>query len=98
MVLSSGESTKTVSYYVNRKNEFKYDVVGLNELDREEILNTVETIIENNEEMDGRQLVLYALVPLIDNNNREKHIRRVVDNLLKLKKRNNVAKGIIFWN
>ena len=85
MVLSSGESTKTVSYYVNRKNEFKYDVVGLNELDREEILNTVEAKIENNEEMDGRQLVLYALVPLIDNNNREKHIRRVVDNLLKLK-------------
>ena len=85
MVLSSAENSKTVHYRYNFQNVFNYDVVGLEDLDVKQIINNVEPKIINNDNIIGHDLVLYALLPIIDSRNMEKHIRRVVNNLLKLK-------------
>ena len=86
MVLSSSEKTKTVRYRYGSKNVFEYDVIGLSDLDACEIINNVEQKILNNEKIRGHDLVLYALLPIIDSENMQEHINRVVNNLLKLKK------------
>ena len=85
MVLSSAEKSKTVRYQYNSKNVFEYDVVGLADLDACEIINNVEPKILNNEKISGHDLVLYALLPIIDTKNMQNHIRRVVDNLSELR-------------
>ena len=85
MVLSSAENSKTVHYRYNFQNVFNYDVVGLEDLGVKQIINNVEPKIINNDNIIGHDLVLYALLPIIDSRNMEKHIRRVVNNLLKLK-------------
>lgn len=85
MVLSSAEKSKTVRYQYNRKNVFEYDVIGLSDLDACEIINNVEPKILNNEKIAGHDLVLYALLPIIDTKNMQEHICRVVNNLSVLK-------------
>jgi len=85
MVLSSTEKSKTVRYQYNSKNVFEYDVVGLADLDACEIINNVEPKILNSEKISGHDLVLYALLPIIDTKNMQNHIRRVVDNLSELR-------------
>ena len=86
IVLSSIEQTKTVVYKYYYQNDFKYDVIGLQELNPNEIINNIEPKIKNNKSIEGHDLVLYALLPIVDSKNMDKHIPRVVDNLLKLKK------------
>ena len=85
MVLSSVEETKTVRYSYNHKNDFVYDVISLKDLNVEEIINNVEPKISNNEKINGRNLVLYALLPIIDSTHLNEYIRRVTNNLLKIK-------------
>ncbi len=85
MVLSSAEKSKTVRYQYNSNNVFEYDVVGLADLDTCEIINNVEPKILYNEKISGHDLVLYALLPIIDTKNMQEHIRRVVDNLSELR-------------
>ena len=85
IVLSSVEETKTVRYSYNHKNDFVYDVISLKDLNVEEIINNVEPKISNNEKINGRDLVLYALLPIIDSTHLNEYIRRVTNNLLKIK-------------
>ncbi|WP_458405026.1 hypothetical protein [Methanobrevibacter sp.] len=85
MVLSSIEDSKTIKYSYNRQNDFVYNVVSLRDLDIEEIINNIEPKIKNNEEINGHDLVLYALLPIIDIEHLDEHIKRVTFNLLNLK-------------
>lgn len=85
MVLSSVENTKTIKYNYNHQNDFVFNVVSLKDLDIEEIINNIEPKIKNNEKINGHDLVLYALLPLIDIKHLEEHIERVTYNLLNLK-------------
>lgn len=54
-------------------------------MDSEEIINNVEPKITSKETIEGRDLVLYALLPLIDTKNLTENIHRVTKNLLELK-------------
>lgn len=85
MVLTTAEKSKTVRYHYNAINVFEYDIVALSDLDAGEIINNVEPKILNNEKVSGHDLVLYALLPIIDTKNMQDHIRRVVDSLSELK-------------
>lgn len=84
MVLSTSEKTKVIKYRYGDKNVFEYEVIGLDDLNVCEIINNVEPKILNNKIIRGHDLVLYALLPIIDSKNMQKHISRVVNNLLKL--------------
>ena len=96
IVLSSSEKSKTINYRFNDKNVFRYDVIALSDLDVGEIINNVESKLLNNEKILGHDLVLYALLPIIDSKNMQKHIARVVKNLLKLKKASISLKELSF--
>lgn len=85
MVLSSAEDSKTVHYRYNSQNEFNYDIVGLTELNGDEIISIVEPKIQKHEKISGRELVLYSLVPIIKRDELEIYIKPIVNNLLELK-------------
>lgn len=85
ITLSSAEESKTVHYPYNSQNVFKYNIVGLNELDADEIISTVEPKIQKHDPISGKELVLYSLVPIIKRNELEIYTKQVVNNLLKLK-------------
>ena len=61
-----------------------------------EIINNVGSKLLNNEKILGHDLVLYAFLPIIDSKNMQKHIARVVKNLLKLKKASISLKELSF--
>ena len=85
-VFSTAESSKMVSHYVNRDNNFNYEVISLEDYDSEEIIKTITYKVENNLEISGKELILFALVPIIEKEgNLEENVDFVVDMLIDLK-------------
>ena len=85
MVLTTAEESKIVYYQFNRESVFAYRVINLNDLDGEEIIKIVEPKITKGEEITGKELALYALVPMIVGKDMEKYIKSVVHNLIQLR-------------
>ena len=85
-VLSTYEDSKLVEYKYNRLNSFKYEVIGLNNLDSSEIINNVETKLKNKEMPTSKDVILLSLVPLSKKGkNIVEYIYRVVKIIYKLK-------------
>ena len=84
IVLTTAEESKTVRYNFNRNSVFVYNVVNLRDLDAEEIMDTVEPKIKKGLKIDAKELILYALVPMIKGKDMEKYIKRIVHNLLQV--------------
>ena len=85
-VFTTGECSRKISYYVNRDNDFNYEVISLAEYDSEEIINTIKYKVENNVEITGKELILFALVPIIEKTEDiGDRIDFVVDTLIDLK-------------
>lgn len=85
IVLTTAEESKTISYKFSDDSVFTFRIVNLKDLDAEEIINTVEPKIRKGLEIEGKELVLYALIPMIVDRDMEKYINRVVNNLLQLR-------------
>lgn len=79
-----------------RKAFFFYRVVSLKDLDADEIIKTVEPKISNANDISGKELVLYALVPMIVGEDMEKYIKRVVQNLIQLKDSSDSIINLVF--
>lgn len=85
-VFSTAEESKKVTLSVNDDNEFTYDVIGLKNYDTSEIINTINYKIENTIEINSKELILFALVPIIEKTGEvEDYIEYVVNTLLDLK-------------
>lgn len=91
MVLSTAEKSKTIRYNFTENSVFVYRIVNLRDLDYVEIMEVVESKIKNGLKIEAKELVLYALVPIIKGENMEKYIKRVVHNLLQVE---NVSESI----
>lgn len=63
-VLSTVEDSKTVEYKYNKLNSFKYEVVGLRNLNSGEIINNVESKLKDKKMPDSKDMILLSLVPL----------------------------------
>ena len=63
-VLSTVDDSKVVNYKYGKLNSFKYEVVGLNNLDGGKIINNVVSKLKNNQIPTGREIILLSLVPL----------------------------------
>lgn len=85
IVLSTAEKSKVIYYKFNKDSIFTYQVISLKDMDAEEIIKTVEPKIINGEKIEGKELILYALVPMIVEDEMQKYIKRVVDNLIQLR-------------
>ena len=96
MVLSTVEESKIVYYQFNEESVFSYRVVSLKDLDADEIIKTVEPKISNANDISGKELVLYALVPMIVGEDMEKYIKRAVQNLIQLKDSSDSIINLVF--
>ena len=85
-VFTTAEESKLITYHVNQYNDFKYDVISLSDYDSEEIINIINYKIEHGEEITGKELVLFSLVPIIEKEGEiEDYIFDVVNTLIGLK-------------
>ena len=96
IVLSTVESSKIVYYHFNEESVFSYRVISLKDLDAEKIIKTVEPKIANDEKISGKELVLYALVSMIVDEDMEKYIKRVVQNLIQLRNSSDSIINLVF--
>jgi len=96
IVLTTAEESKTIEYKFNKDSVFAYRVVNLKDLDSKEIINTVERKIKQKLKIESRELVFYALVPLIIGKDMEKYIKRVVYNLLQVENVSDSLKNLSY--
>jgi predicted transposase YdaD len=83
--LTTAEESKIIHYKFSDDSVFTYRIVNLKDLDTDDIINTVEPKIKKGLKIEGKELVLYALIPMIVDEDMEKYIKRVVNNLLQLR-------------
>lgn len=96
LVLSTAEESKIVRYEFSKDSVFTYRVVNLKDLDSEEIIATVEPKISEGLEIEAEELVLYSLVPMIEGEEMEKYIKRVVHNLLQVTTATDSVKNLAY--
>lgn len=85
IVLSTAEESKTIKYKFNKDSVFTYRIVSLNDLNADDIMTTVESKIKEGLKIETKELILYALIPIIVSKDMEKYIKRIVHNLLQVK-------------
>ena len=84
-VFTTAEDSRKAEYIINEDNVFRYDIVSLSRYDSAKIINTINYKKENNEKITSKELILYALVPLIEKQgNVMDYIDDVVHNLVEL--------------
>ena len=74
IVLTTAEESKTIHYEFSDDSVFTFRIVTLKDLDADEIINTVEPKIRKGLEIEGKELVFYALIPMIVDRDMEKYI------------------------
>lgn len=95
-VLSTAEESKIVRYRFSKDSVFTYRVINLRDLDANEIINTVEPKIKKGLEINTKEMVLYALIPLIIGEDMEKYIKRVVHNILQVENATESVKNLAY--
>ena len=65
-VFTTAEESKKITYSVNKDNDFTYEVISLSDYDSDEIINTINDKVNDNAEISGKELILFALVPIIE--------------------------------
>lgn len=96
-VFTTAEESKLITYHVNQYNDFKYDVISLSDYDSEEIINNINYKIEHNEEITGKELVLFSLVPIIEKEGEiEDYIFEVINTLIGLKDLASSIQALVF--
>lgn len=84
-VFTTVEESKKVHYYVNKDNTFTYEIIDLSEYDSDEIINTINDKIKSNNEITEKELILFALVPIIEKTGDiDGYVEYVVNTLLEL--------------
>ena len=82
---------------MNDDNDFVYDVISLKNHDTSEIINTINYKIENSIEISAKELILFALVPIIKKTGEvEDYVEFVTTTLLELKGLTSSIKALIF--
>lgn len=66
-VVSTKEKSKMAKYSINDWDSFTFPIISLKDLDKEEIINNIETKIENDDEFTNRELLELALTPILEN-------------------------------
>ena len=75
VVLSTAEESKVVSFEFSEDSVFTYRVISLKDMDADEIIKTVEEKINNGLEVNRRELIYYALVPLMKDDIMDRNLR-----------------------
>ena len=65
-VISTKEKSKMASYDLNDWDSFKFPIIFLKDLDKEKIINTIETKIENKDSFTDEELLELGLTPILE--------------------------------
>ena len=96
-VFTTAEESKKIIYTVNNDNDFIYDVISLTDYDSKEIINTINDKLKDNTEISGKELILFALVPIIEKNDSvEDYVEYVVNTLIDLKGLTPSIKALVY--
>ncbi len=96
-VFTTAEESKKITYTVNKDNDFIYDVISLTDYDSKEIINTINNKLKENTEISGKELILFALVPIIEKNDGvEDYVEYVVNTLIDLKGLTPSIKALVY--
>lgn len=72
-------------------------MISLTDYDSEEIINTINDKLKDNTEISGKELILFALVPIIEKNDGvEDYIEYVVNTLIDLKGLTPSIKALVY--
>ena len=55
-------------YNINDWDSFKFPIISLKELDKEKIINNIETKMDNKDTFTNRELIELALTPILEKN------------------------------
>lgn len=66
LVISTIEKSKMAEYNLNDWDSFKFPILSLRDLDKEEIINTIETKIENEDTCTNKELLELAITPILE--------------------------------
>ena len=66
LVISTKEKSKMSEYSINDWDSFKFPILSLQDLDKEEIINNIETKIKNNDTYTNRELLELAITPILE--------------------------------
>lgn len=82
-VLSTNEKSKTVEYYVNRLNTFRYEVIGNDLFDGEKVIREIEEKYNQKIIITPNEAIHFALAPAMSKNvNIEINIQKTLNILL----------------
>ena len=96
-VFTTAEDSKIIKFKVNKYNDFKYEVISIKDYDAEKIINTMNYKIENNIELTSKELILFALVPIIEKDGIvDDYVEYVVNALLDLNDLAPSIKALVF--
>ena len=96
-VFTTAEDSKIIKFKVNKYNDFKYEVISIKDYDAEKIINTMNYKIENNIELTSKELILFALVPIIEKDGIvDDYVEYVVNTLLDLNDLAPSIKALVF--
>ncbi len=79
-VVSTKEKSKMAEYNINDWDSFKFPIISLRELDKEKIINNIETKMDNKDTFTNRELIELALTPIL-----EKDKENVIDQFYETK-------------
>jgi len=79
-VVSTKEKSKMAEYSINDWDSFKFPIISLRELDKEKIINNIETKMDNKDTFTNRELIELALTPIL-----EKDKENVIDQFYETK-------------
>ena len=79
-VVSTKEKSKMAEYSINDWDSFKFPSISLRELDKEKIINNIETKMDNKDTFTNRELIELALTPIL-----EKDKENVIDQFYETK-------------
>ena len=72
-------------------------MISLSEYDSEEIINTINDKVNDNTEISGKELILFALVPIIEKKGDvEDYVEYVVNTLIDLKGLATSIKALVY--
>ena len=66
LVISTKEKSKMAEYSINDWDSFKFPILSLQDLDKSEIINNIETKIKNNGTYTNRELLELAITPILE--------------------------------
>lgn len=66
LVISTKEKSKMAEYWTNDWDSFRFPILSLEGLDKEEIINNIEEKIENKDTFTDRELLELAITPILE--------------------------------